>query len=384
MSAILSEESIKNILTLQPKDTWRKDEAVHLSSLLSRILFFIEEFFFEGRDEGDKKSFEDFYTKITGKIEILSADLEKEGEEVMAEIQTMLKVHAKISNSSWMKSFRTEFKPYQDYCEKVEGLRVKAEEKLEVWEKVDPTARKEIARWIRSTEKQRKFASLLDFKEVPYRFTEIPRASVILCDPFWYMKSLELKDKDSLLKTIIFCLKAFLCWCMTGKSFTHAELYLSQGKTFDLDKKEDSLLKGEMKIQDRDDKTCYGIVFAPDEDLMFEAHKKAYQEKNLTPYDSFNELWIAVEEEARNSVSKIDAGLFEVIQVGCQEKRTKTYDSMQAWEPGVKKYGCSATISALFSKFGIDIGEEFKKIDRNITPADFSTSKFFKPFFVGD
>jgi hypothetical protein len=53
------------------------------------------------------------------------------------------------------------------------------------------------------------------------------------------------------------------------------------------------------------------------------------------------------------------------------------YDCTPVWDPENNHFGCSATISALYGKFGSGIGREFSKIDENVTPVDFFHSQFF-------
>ncbi|MES2273376.1 MAG: hypothetical protein V4487_04225, partial [Chlamydiota bacterium] len=96
----------------------------------------------------------------------------------------------------------------------------------------------------------------------------------------------------------------------------------------------------------------------------------------------FNELFAKIDGEARLQAPQVKATFWDVFKTGIKIWRTPTYDCTTAWQPGKKKYGCSATVSSLFSKFGIDIGAQFNKVDQNIKPGDFLSSKFFQPFYT--
>jgi hypothetical protein len=372
-------------LSLRTHDTVRSGAVVHLDWLISRIIFAIKEWFRGGRVENDEKEFSQFYARMKGNIQVLNANFDggENGSENYHQIQDLLKVAHKIRNSSWGKNLEGGSQDYEKFQAGVEALRVRAALTVDGWAAEDFTNRAATARWIKAGNSQRSFATYLDLAEVPYRFNEIPRGAVILTDPSLYLDSTRLKKNGSILKTIELHVKAFICWFGTGKQYTHAELSLGNGDSFDLDKKRGSFLKGEMKIQSRGDKTCYGAIFVPNEEKMLLAHQVAYREKDLVPFNTFQDLLDAMEKEARQSAPHIKAGIMDLARVGLfTSSRPADYDPMGAWAPGQKQYGCSATTSALFSKFGIDIGKQYGKMDRNVSPADFSTSEFFRPLFI--
>lgn len=375
-----------NLLSLRPTDTWRNGQVVRLTTVVQRIIYWIKELFAGGKGNNDRKNFDYFYNRIKGNIQILNDDLShnRNLSETFHAIQTMLHISAKIANSSWAKSFGADYKTYQNYKDSLERLRKQAERKVELWAQDDIVNRLDTARWIRASETQRRFAAFMNHKQVPYRFNEIPRGAVILTDPFLYIQSTQLKKKGSIFKTIFLHAKAFLCWAATGKRYTHAELSLGKGEAFDLAKKEDGWMMGEMKIQSRGDSTCYGAIVAPNEEKMLLAHQRAYREKGFVPYETFDTLWAAIDQEARRSVPLIKASVCDLARVGLASERKADYDPMQAWSPGKKAYGCSATVSALFSKFGIDIGAQFRKKNQNVSPANFFSSHFFRPFYLAE
>jgi hypothetical protein len=160
--------------------------------------------------------------------------------------------------------------------------------------------------------------------------------------------------------------------------YDHAELSLGSGASFDLIK--ENRLNLRMTVQQRTTKTCYSDILALDKEKMLAAHKARFPNTHLTTFDA---LWAAIDHEARSNVDKIKATHLDILgTVFSFSKRPADYDCTTAWAPGEKSYGCSATISALFSKFGIDVGEELDKVDRTISPADFARSKFFSPLFL--
>lgn len=371
------------LLNIRSSDTWRDGEVVRLKGIVAKAIFGIKQFFTGGWAANDRKAFEDFYTRIQGNFQLLQGKLERDEDldSVIPQVQTMLKIQAKICNSSWAKSLG-KFKPYSDFLKQVDSLRELAAGKVDRWAGADPLKRMDISRWIHSNREQRRFAAHLNLKNVPYRFEEIPRGAVILTDPFLYLLNTRLKKHGNIAKTIFLHIKAFLCWLGTGKVHTHAELSLGNGEAFDLDKKDGSWVSGVMKIPQRTGKVCYGAIVVPNEALMMEEHRKCYLAKGLEPFNTFQELMDDMEREARSKVHLIKAGFHDIIKTALTSKRPSDYDCTLAWQPGVKGYGCSATTSALFSKYGIDIGKQFKIKDENVAPADFLTSRLFKHLFV--
>jgi hypothetical protein len=350
---------------------------VHLSSLAARILFWIRELFSGGRAANDQRAFEAFYARMRESIRVLREDLLK-GASPFSEVQTALKIHAKIANSAWGKNVE-ESSSFIEFSNEIEGLRLEASQRIGEW---DGKEKAIVRRWIESTIAQRRFAAFLDLKEVPYRYSEIPRGAVILTDPRMYLQSAHLRKNGSLSKAILVRIKAVFCWFTTGKRYTHAELSLGKGESFDLDKKEGFWLKGEMKIQSRGERICYGPVLSANEEKMLESHQRLFRERGWVPFETFDDLWAAIDAEARRSAPLIGAGIFDLIRVGIPSKRPADYDPMEAWKPGEKQYACSATTSALLSKFGIDIGKQFDKKDLNVSPSDFLASEYFNPIFV--
>lgn len=373
------------LLSLRSTDTWRSDKPVYLKSLASRISLFLSELFYGGRTANDQKAFDSFYAYAKTKIADLTLAIRQNAPttETFQQIETALKIAAKIEISAWGKSCASaKNQNYFAFHASIEQLAEEASAKVDGWSNEDTANRTQTARWIHSTDRQRRFAALHDLNAVPYKFSEIPRGAVMLTDPIWYIDSTLLKKNGSIFKTMTMHLKAFLCLIATGMRYTHAELSLGKGESFDLDKKKGSLISGEMKIQSRGDKTFYGAVLAPDEEKILQAHRASYISRGLEPYETFDALFDAVEQEAKTSAPVMKATIADIAGVSIISPRPADYNPMDQWKPGEKRYACSATVCALFSKFGVDIGNQYSKKVENVSPADFRTSEFFKPLYV--
>ncbi len=380
MTATIQSQVLTN---LRPSDTMRGGEVVSLNPC-SRIFFAIKELFCGGWGARDRAAFKEFHSFTEGKISVLKFDLQNgiHLDEAIPELQRLLKVAAKIANSSWGKSLRRgQSEDYTSFQKDLSQLRHLAAPHLETWTaSADSENRKTIAKWITASESQRRFAAYTDMKEVPYKFDEIPAGAVMITDPEAYLLNRQINEKKSFLKTIIIRIKAFICWFFTGMRYTHAELSLGNGEAFDLDKRKGiCILQGEAVIQKRVGKVFYGTIMVPRKEAMLEAYNRRFPDK---PLASFDALWAKIEEEARNGAPKIRVGFGDLFKTGIPIKRPKDYDCTAAWNPGISRYSCSATVSSLFSKFGIDIGQQYSKIDQNVTPVDFLNSNFFKPFYV--
>lgn|SRR5579862_1180164 len=99
---------------------------------------------------------------------------------------------------------------------------------------------------------------------------------------------------------------------------------------------------------------------------------------------AFSELTDKINAEITTATAqkRLRHNIISIIRTSINQKRPKDYRCTEAWKSGECHFSCSATTSALLSHFGIDIGKEFDKIDRNITPANFYTSRFFHPRYL--
>lgn len=381
----LFENLDSDLLSLRSTDTWRNNRPVRLHSLASKIFFFFSELFHGGRSANDQKAFDSFYEAAQSKIADLTLAIREPmpNTETFQQIETALKIAAKIEISAWGKTCASaKNQNYLKFHEAVQQLAKESSAKVDAWANENIANRTQTARWIQSTSRQRRFAALHNLSAVPYKFSEIPRGSIMLTDPIWYIDSTRLKKNGSIFKTITMHVKAFLCRIATGMRYTHAELSLGNGESFDLDKKKGSLIAGEMKIQSREDKTFYGAILVPDKEKILQAHQDSYISRGLVPYETFDALFDAIDLEARNSAPLMKATIADIAGVGIISPRSDDYDPMDQWKPGEKRYACSATVCALYSKFGIDVGKQHNKKVENVSPADFRISDFFKPLYV--
>ncbi len=347
---------------------------VKLSGIIARIIFAVKEFFSGGWARRDIAAFEDFYHRIRGNILHLEADFLK-GENLsmaLPELKSLLKCAAKISNSSWGRTLKKQSSEFQIFRDRLHHLQNIADPFL------DQTSRS-VQRYIRATDPQREFAAYLDLEEVPFRFDEIPAGAVLITDPHAYLLHFKLTEKKTIWMAVVLKTKAFICQFFTGIRFTHAELSLGHGDSFDLVKMQGMWVSAKGLIQHRLDKIFYGSFVVPRKEAMLEAYHQRFPDR---PKITFEELFAQISAEAIAGAPLIHAGFFDIMKTGLKPARPIDYDCTQAWQPGIKQYGCSASVSALYSKFGIDIGKEFSKMDQNVTPVDFLRSRFFTPAYV--
>ena len=100
---------------------------------------------------------------------------------------------------------------------------------------------------------------------------------------------------------------------------------------------------------------------------------------------SFEELIEQMKKKAESEADQITAGVWDIFKSVLVADWPAEYNCKDAWKPGSHHYNCAATVSSLFSYFGIDIGKDLPrpKMDQNITPADFLHSKFFTQIDLG-
>jgi hypothetical protein len=355
---------------LQPSDTVRMGKVAALRSFLDRIVFSVREFF-SRQALRDELEFKNIHPLLTRKIEELNQSLLQTPEEALPEVVALLKLSARISNSLWGKSLsRKSCAEYGQFLVNVERTRRLALNYLSC----PNQAPLSFQRWIAATETQRRFAVYCHREEVPYRIEELPPGAVLLTDPKASLLKMEIEGQSTMAKICSLSFKGLLCFLATGRRLTHAELYLGDGSTFDLAQTKDLSWNGQGMIRDRKDKVFYGHVMLPNRQAMLAAYNERFPEDSCI---CFEELWAKIDREARSSAENVKANFRDIINTGFPRTRRSDYDCTKAWDPATKHYSCSATISALFGKFNIDIGKQFEKMDQNITPTDFFLSTYF-------
>ncbi|MES2274008.1 MAG: hypothetical protein V4487_07435, partial [Chlamydiota bacterium] len=243
---------------LSPSDTFRSGAVVSLNRLIDRGVFAVKELFNGGWGARDRRAFKEFYGEVKGRIAFLnqSFELNQNLDEALPALQTLLKVQAKIVNSSWAKSLKKNSEDYKNFTSDLAGLSDKANGmNLADWAlRADGDNRGRIVRWIQADSHQRRFAAYSNNQHVPFRGDEIPAGSVIITDPKAYLLSLKIIGKRSLLKALIVKIKSILCLIFNGMPYTHAEIALGKGEFFDLDKPNHGWCRGQGTIQTRIEK----------------------------------------------------------------------------------------------------------------------------------
>lgn len=390
----LSVDELTGLLTLGFNDTCRQAgkscEVVHLS-FLERCWRGVQEFFgCKKHIEKDQQEMSAFYARIKENIKQLNLDLSDRSklDKTIPAIQTMLRVHAKVANSLWGQNMRIlRDENYNQFTQAIETLQRAAKDQIARQKWVNSPEQAQIARWMTAKIGQRRFAAYKNLNNVPYQYGEIPVGAVMMTNPKSYiLGAIILKDQGLSFGSYFKLFTGAICKWKTGRIHNHAQLALGnnlgKSETFDLDKSPNSSIRGKITIQQRDsERIFYGDIAAPNEKEMLDAYHKAYPTAE-NRCDHFSQLWAKIEREARGNGLDAQAAPLAIASVVRSTKRPKDYNCKDDWKPGEKQYGCSATVAALFSHFGIDIGAQFDKVTRNISPGDYLRSKFFTPLYI--
>lgn len=376
MGSFVLDSTQTALLSFQPFDAYRDKKIIPLRNLVERIFFSLKEFFFGGQAKNDQKAFEGFYEEIAKKVVCLT-DLMSQKEPLETaffEVEKILRIDAIISHSSWGKNLQ-EYPLYQKFQQEIEELQKASLEKAKPFLSCHLEHRS-LKCWLESTPLERTFAAHYNLEHPPIRYVDIPKGSIILTNPWVYLKKHALSKRGVTLEILVMKIKAILCRFLAGETYTHADLALKKGEVFDLDKKERSLVYGKAFIKDRGKKSCFQDILAPNQEAFVQAYN-ARHVKN--PVKNFDELWEKIEAKARQDAPKVEATPWDIIRVVFTRKRPKGYESEKSWDPENKGYACSATISALLSSFGVSVSDEIGKMDDHVRPSDYLLSKFFTP-----
>lgn len=400
LNARILQHDFQDLLTFKPEDAYRCDagsgqwEALNLSSLFLRVVFYILEYFSGGIVVRDNAAFDALYRdKIIEPLTALQAasGVGKDAEtlnERAEMLQTLMKVHAKISVSRWGSNLRNNanLRNFEDGL-----IAAQTGIKAEMAERGVALA-PDLARWVNSNLEQRRFAAFCN-SDLPYLWKEVPAGAVVLTNYRSMEIGIKLKGFKLTWGQWLFAFKTIFCKLFTGKIYTHAELSLGKGETFDLDKKQGTVLDGEVKIQNRiagkEDRICYHDIFVPKQQEMVNAYNEMVRvaqdpDEPMPEVENFEQLWEMIGAEAKAKAPLIHATPWDICKVALPLSRPEGYDNTQAWQPGRKQYGCSALITALMGKYGIDIGAQFNKQAQNVSPANFSASNFYQRYFVAN
>lgn len=324
---------------------------------------------------------------------IIMDQLTNEGDpsnETLRLVAVMIQVQQYIKT----KGMQSLLKNYPRFEQQVEHLQTLARNKIaqmpqfshitpETFQAADINTQKILraVRWILASDVQRTYAMKFHCP-LPWKWKDLPCGTIVFTDPRVWLKKLQIFSWRSIAKrifSIVFCLfKGLICKLATGKWYTHAELVLNEGKSFDLDKAKGAILSGAIRIAEKnEEEICFFDFALPNKDRLLQAYNQSHLD---APIQDFAQLQANLEKEATTKGLNIRAGAQDIIKVAITRPRPANYDCTQSWGQLIQQkegYGCSATIAALFGNFGIDFGAEINKPLANISPADLSRSSFF-------
>lgn len=317
-----------------------------------------------------KQTLKEFYDQLAPRIEQLRINA-AQLDQSLPVLKELLLLCAKVETSVFGKELGIESPEWIHLREKIEAVQQIAREHLPPWKVAHPDPiSAQLARWTESNREQQRYAAYMKMEIVPYRFEEIPAGSVLLTHPRAYLASLISRGKGySTAYRILLFFKELICWLITGTSYTHAELVLTNGKVFDLDKEENNPFVGRGVIKDRTGRVCYLDILTPKEEKMlpeFRANR---------PAASFADAMQQIENEVTAQIHRVHAKGWDILKTGLRVWRKEGYDPASEWRPGEIRLGCAPYIAALYGHFGIDLGEKYKH--QSMTPADFETCGYF-------
>lgn len=312
-------------------------------------------------------------------------------DKAIKDLKCLLEDNALFQNKRLVNHVRIKTE-YDSFNQDLEALRQYAvAHKVDQWKSTyfptESNAMKEkesILRWMSSTEGQRRFAAYYNV-DIPYKFSEIPAGSILLTDPYAYLKHMELEGKLPLARAITLNFKSLVCRLATGKQFTHVEYAMGNGKVFDLDKRKTGFCQGDGNVVDKGDKVFYGMVLAPNESLLLRDHTERYKSAASKTFGELSQR-INAEIEKATLAKKVTLSGWDILKTLFTKKRHSDYEPMRAWKDGACHFSCSGTTAALLAHFGPDVGDQLRtrKMCENVTPTDFYHSRYWTPLYVID
>ncbi len=367
-----------------PLPTWHlgASQTVRHNKIIHSITAFFQDLIYKS---DPRESFQSFYDSLQPRFQIIHNNL-AQGQGDFEEIKRLLKIVANIETSAWGydlgykigKADQSSADPlFLKFRGQVNAIQALAQRHLQRLDRSHPETH-QLARWIESNEEQQRYAVYIGHQDVPYLYSEIPAGSILLDNPSSTLYSHVVRGNYySYLYTIIKLVKRILAWLFTGMTYTHAELALSNGQVFDLLKDRDHFLAGKGLIKDMGSRVCYRDVLTPNQAKIL----AAYNEKN-PPVATYQEAFSILENEVKSNIDKITASPWDIAKTCLPFRRHKDYDLASEWNPGVVRLGCSPYVSALFGRFGIDVGAKHNKLHQSITPANLAQSDFHEPLYV--
>ncbi len=289
-----------------------------------------------------------------------------------------------ICNSIRSAEARIAYQKFSNQLQRVQRIYANRE-KVGEWVETSSHSDKEwISRYLLVEPAHLRFSASFDAVVVPppYRFSEIPAGSVLIDEPTAFLEHKRLEGKRTFFQMIYLIVKGIAFRIFMGKPFTHMAFSMGDGKIFDLSRtKANRWPWGQGHVKDFGDKMYYGMVRVPNQERMLEAYNEHFPDD---PCDTFEELTEKMNDRISTAAErgKIKFHYFDTIKTVFNQRRPPNYDPMSAWNAGDPRLSCSGATSALLSSFGIDVGEEFKKMDKNVSPADFFHSEYFEDLYT--
>lgn len=355
----------------------RNGAVIHLKSPFVKIYWCIKDLFAGGRGKQNRKEFERFYPLLNKKItQIKGAGFQHFKER--KQLKEMLVLQAKIEASAFGKGLKQgqKFAAFTQMTLKVQKLAQKKVsppvlpknpvDQIRFWRK--PSETFTVKRWIYSNPLQRVFAVNRNTDFLPMRGDEVPGGSLLLTDPF-----ADAKGHLLLGRTLNFNQKRKLYFdgpmvkLISGKALTHTTLGLGHENYFHLGKPDKGKPSGLYETWTETKNLHRYRIYLPSETLIKKIGKK-----------NFPKFLEKLNKEARTHGVKKRATLFTMVRMFLAfiSKRKKGETFKNYWDR-TQMFSCSGAITALFAKYGIDIGKEFNKKPYAVHPTHLSKSKYF-------
>ena len=293
--------------------------------------------------------------------------------ETFLEIKEWIRLVSKMQVMGWDRSLKLlRNRKYIRFLKSYHKLLLKAKPLATQWANTQEEI--EIKRWIEADTFQRKFAVLEGLPTVPFTTDEVPAGSILLTNVNKLFTGLRLKGKAFTLSHFIAKCKSYLSKICTGHKHIHAELALGDGEFFHLDSKKDGFYNCVVKKMKKP-KVCFMYdILIPNEKLMLDTYNKSQPNAPIVSFKVFIDKIVA---EAITRGVKVKSKTSDIMKLSSPFRRTKKYDPTKSWDPENKGYACSAVISSLFGRYGIDIGKSINKKSESLAPGDFLVSEYF-------
>ena len=363
----------------------RFGKAVRVNNIFRKAILAIIDLIFKNPN---LKEYENINHTLERKVlELKGENVDWTNKETLMKMKTLLRVQARIHNSGWEQKNLKEHGNYENFKNQITEIQDVARKSLASikQELKDKSAKTEtekelyqLMRWSTATEFQCQFAEYMGNDSVPMNGKEVPLGTILLTDPAADAIGHKIRGhklRSTELRKLF--LDATFIKMTTGRGFTHSALSLGQGEYFHMDKREGQKPGGVIESEKDwgEDKFLHRYV-------MIEPNR-AEIEKELKG-KSLEQFLSEVNETARKEGTKKKARFKDVFKIAfpCfggmrSEEYTKSEEWNREWDKD-QGLSCSATLSCLFAKHGVDIGKDFRKKANYVTPNDLYNSRFFR------